>query len=393
MVLSNASTTDLLCFSHLRWDFVYQRPQHLLSRFAHQQRVFFVEEPFFDATYVRLDITRRENQLWCVQPHLPRLSEGNTELIMRRLLTELMQDYQIEDYVAWYYTPMALGFTKQLRPRVTIYDCMDELSAFRGAPPELLARETELLRRSDLVFTGGQSLYLAKAKRHLKVYAFPSSVDRAHFSQARTCAEPEDQASIAHPRLGFFGVIDERMDLELVAGVADARPEWQIVIVGPVVKIDDECLPRRANIHYFGARSYQELPRYLAGWDVALLPFARNESTKFISPTKTPEYLAGGKPVVSTSIQDVVKPYGELGLVEIADTVPDFVAAVERALVLEASDPTWCARVDRYLADLSWDSTWASMSSLIEQEIQSKKKPAVIPTVQVPAQARWTVAE
>lgn len=388
------SNIDLLCFSHLRWDFVYQRPQHLMSRFAAGQRVFFIEEPIFDAQHASLDIVWRQRNLWQVRPHLPAgETEWMTEAKLRRLLSELIKTHQIQQYLSWYYTPMAMGFTDQLNPLVTIYDCMDELSAFRGAPPQLLTRESELLGRANLVFTGGQSLYQAKVTRHPHVYAFPSSVDRAHFAQARTCNEPQDQAPLPHPRLGFFGVIDERMDVELLAGLAEARPEWQIVLLGPVVKIDPESLPRFPNIHYLGSRTYQELPRYLAGWDVALLPFARNESTKFISPTKTPEYLAGGKPVVSTSIRDVVQPYGDLNLVQIADSVPEFSSAVERALSLDANDPTWLGRVDEFLADMSWDTTWTQMAQLIEHELKLHQKPSPIANIQVPLTGQWTMAE
>jgi UDP-galactopyranose mutase len=197
------------------------------------------------------------------------------------------------------------------------------------------------------------------------VHAFPSSVDVAHFATARRpLPDPADQAAIAHPRLGFFGVVDERMDLELLAAVADARPDWQLVIVGPVVKIDPASLPRRPNLHFLGGKLYTELPTYLANWDVALMPFARNESTRFISPTKTPEYLAAGKPVVSTSIRDVVRPYGDLGLVRIADTPEDFVRACEAALTEDRA--TWLPRVDSHLATMSWDNTWAGMKALLD---------------------------
>ena len=259
---------------------------------------------------------------------------------------------------------MALVWSAQLQPAATVYDCMDELSLFRGAPPALAARERELFQRADLVFTGGQSLYEAKQGQHERVYCFPSSVDVAHFARARSLSdEPADQRDLAHPRLGFFGVVDERMDLDLLAGVADARPEWQLVIVGPVVKIDRAALPARPNIHYLGGKDYQQLPAYIAGWDVALLPFARNDSTRFISPTKTPEYLAAGRPVVSTAIRDVVRPYGDLGLVRIADTVAEFVSACETAL---REDRVARQReADRYLTGLSWDATQARMEALI----------------------------
>jgi UDP-galactopyranose mutase len=260
---------------------------------------------------------------------------------------------------------MALEFSRGLTSSATVFDCMDELSAFHGAPPELLKHESELLNRADLVFTGGQSLYEAKRERHRRVYAFPSSVDVPHFRSARReKADPGDQAGIPHPRLGFFGVVDERMDLALLDAVAASRPDWHLVILGPCVKIDPATLPRRANIHYLGMKKYEELPAYLSGWDVALLPFAKNDSTKFISPTKTPEYLAAGRPVVSTSVRDVVRPYGDQGMVYIADGADGFVQAIEQALA--PPPPGWRERVDHFLSDMSWDRTWAEMSSLID---------------------------
>lgn len=359
---------DLVCLSHLRWDFVYQRPQHLMSRSAAGRRVFFVEEPIFDEGPLRLEVSERDRG---VRVAVPRLPEGLTSEVARDaaqqcLVERLMADYGVRDFVLWYYTPMALRFTRHLRPLATVYDCMDELSAFKGASPLLRSLEQELLARADLVFTGGQSLYEAKRDRHPRVYAFPSSIDAAHFARARddSDADPADQAAIPRPRLGFFGVIDERFDTALLDAVARLRPRWQFVMIGPVVKIDPASLPRRPNIHYLGMKSYEELPRYLAGWDAALLLFARNESTRFISPTKTPEYLAAGKPVVSTSIRDVVRPYGEQGFVRIADTPEEFVGACEAALDEDASARV--GRVDGFLAETSWDRTWRQMSNLIE---------------------------
>nr|MDQ3805554.1 glycosyltransferase family 1 protein [Acidobacteriota bacterium] len=323
---------DLVCLSHLRWDFVFQRPQHLLTRCAQGRRVFFIEEPIY-GDELRLDVSACEGGVRVVVPRLPQQARGDSEGLQRTLLDQLFAEHIVRDHVLWYYTPMPLAWTRHLDPLAVVYDCMDELSAFKGAPPELKEREAELFRRADLVFTGGRSLYEAKREQHPEVYAFPSSIDRAHFAQAReTAADPPDQADIPHPRLGFFGVVDERLDIELLDAVAAARPHWQFVIIGPVVKIDPETLPRRQNIHYLGAKQYQELPSYIAGWDVATLLFAMNDSTRFISPTKTPEYLAAGKPVVSTPIRDVVRPYGEAGLVRIAATPAEFVAAAEAAL-------------------------------------------------------------
>jgi UDP-galactopyranose mutase len=364
---------DLVCLSHLRWDFVYQRPQHLLSRFARSRRVFFVEEPVYGEWQAHLDITTRGDGLHVVVPRLPQgLKVEAAEEMQRRLVDQLFEDREINHHVLWYYTPMALAWTRHLKPLATVYDCMDELSAFRGAPPALREREAELFRRADLVFTGGQSLYEVKRGQHPAVYAFPSSIDAPHFALARSVSrDPEDQAGIPHPRLGFFGVIDERMDIELLDAVAAARPDWHLVLVGPVVKIEAAELPRRPNIHYLGGKSYEELPHYLAGWDVALLPFARNEATRFISPTKTPEYLAAGKPVVSTSIRDVVRPYGEMGFVRVADTPSEFVEAVE--LSLGEDSASRLRAVDAFLSQTSWDRTWGRMSELIEDVIAARR--------------------
>ena len=383
---------DLICFSHLRWDFVYQRPQHLLKRSARERRVFFVEEPIFDNGSMRVEIHERETNLKVVVPHLPEglRSEVAKTAVLHDMIQRLLVDNNIQQYLAWYYTPMALDFTRHLRPLAVIYDCMDELSAFKGAPQSLTQREGELFKMADLVFTGGQSLYEAKRHQHHSIFPFPSSIDRQHFMQARTAtADPPDQQHIPHPRLGFFGVVDERFDVELLDEVSRRRPDWHFVIVGPVVKIDPEILPQRENIHYLGGKSYQELPAYIAGWDVALLLFAQNESTKFISPTKTPEYLAAGKPVVSTPIRDVVHPYGQMGLVRIAKNAQEFIAATEDLLKTEASRQQWLQTVDEFLSTMSWDETWARMSRLIDEVVATRVRASLVARAE---QARRGVA-
>ncbi len=378
---------DLICFSHLRWNFVYQRPQHLLSRCARERRVFFFEEPVFDAVDdPHLTTTADASGVTVVVPHLRAGQEAAAvEESLRFLLDALIETENIQPGILWYYTPMALAFSDHLDAPAIVYDCMDELSGFAGAPAGLREAEDALLARAHLVFTGGRSLYEAKRHRHRNIHPFPSSVEVAHFARARTRTDPEpaDQASIAHPRLGFYGVVDERFDRELLAGAAALRPDWQVVIIGPVVKIDPATLPRRANIHYLGAKSYDELPHYIAGWDVALLPFARNDATRYISPTKTPEYLAAGCPVVSTSIRDVVRPYGELGLARIADDPVAFVAACEQAL---ADDPLERQRTaDGLLARMSWDATWQAMATLIAQIPRKDSSPCSITSSLVPA--------
>ena len=376
-VLNANGSADLVCFSHLRWDFVFQRPQHLLTRCARDRRVFFIEEPVYDNGSMRLDMREADAGVRVVVPHLPDglRSEIAINAVMQEMLRQMFFIHGINDYVFWYYTPMALSFTNHFKPLVSVYDCMDELSAFKDANSKLPILEKQLFRKVDLVFTGGQSLYEAKRDQHPSIYPFPSSIDRAHFGKARTAiSDPEDQANIPHPRLGFFGVIDERFDIELLDRVAAARPDWNFVIIGPVVKIDQETLPKHANIHYLGAKKYDELPRYLSGWDIALLLFARNESTRFISPTKTPEYLAAGKPVISTSIRDVVRPYGEMKLVEITDTPEDFIRAAEK-IMASPGQSEWLSKVDGFLKEISWDKTWAQMSNLISEVIE-RKRPA-----------------
>jgi glycosyltransferase involved in cell wall biosynthesis len=366
---------DLICFSHLRWDFVYQRPQHLLSRCAKDRRVFFVEEPIFAETLPRLEITERDCGVYIVRPLLSDdMNEAESNATLQALLIdELILEHELKEYICWYYTPMAFGFTQHLEPLAVIYDCMDELSAFKNPPKGLREREQELLERADLVFTGGFSLYEAKRHLHPSIYPFPSSIEAAHFRQSRQALnEPDDQADIPHPRLGFYGVVDERFDIELLDGLAKARPDWHFVIVGPVVKIDLASLPRSENIHYLGGKSYQELPAYLSGWDIAMLLFARNESTRFISPTKTPEYLAAGVPTISTSIKDVIRPYGQQGLVKIADTVEEFVTVADNYLSPEFNKKTWLRQVDEALLYNSWDRTWARMLQLINRVLTNQ---------------------
>lgn len=305
-----------------------------------------------------------------VQVITPLLPEGTTadaaSSIQKVLLDQYLASRRLSEIFAWYYTPMALKFSAHLSPVVTVYDCMDELSAFQGASPELISLEKKLFARADVVFCGGASLYAAKRKQHRNTHLFPSSIDREHFAPARNAQpDPADQVSIPHPRVGFYGVLDERLDRDLLRDVAKLRPDLHFVLLGPVVKIRERDLPAAPNLHYLGQKKYEELPAYLANWDVAMLPFARNASTEFISPTKTPEYLAGGKPVVSTPIRDVVKPYGELGLVKIAATPQEFSAAVDACTA--TANAEWLRRVDAVLTSMSWDKTFSEMWAEIQR--------------------------
>jgi glycosyltransferase involved in cell wall biosynthesis len=357
---------SVLCLSHLRWSFAAQRPHQLLSRCARDRPTVFFEEPVFDTSAPILELNHTDEGVLVAVPHLaPNMRRRQIEAVQRDMFDRVLMKLGDSRPVLWYYTPMALAWARHIPASAVVYDCMDELSAFAGAAEGLRRREVELIARADIVTTGGASLYEARRHRHGNVHLFPSSVDVPHFAQARRAqADPPDQATIARPRLGYFGVIDERMDLDLLAGLAAMRPHWQVVLVGPTAKIDEATLPRGANIHYLGRKPYDVLPAYLAGWDVALLPFARNEATRYISPTKTPEYLAAGRPVVSTSIRDVVRPYGERGVVRIADTVEDFVDAVEACLAApDASRDT----ADGLLRGMSWDATWSRMRGLVAE--------------------------
>jgi glycosyltransferase involved in cell wall biosynthesis len=369
----------IIAFSHLRWNFVYQRPQHLLSRLAAMHPVVFVEEPEFDAEGpARWERSTPHPNVTVYRPRTPIAAPGfHAEQL--RVLEPLMADLTVElgdvNLLAWLYTPMALPLALALEPDAVVYDCMDELSLFLGAPPELLSFEEQLLEYADVMFTGGPSLFRAKQSRHPNVHCFPSSVDAAHFRLTRPggneVSEAEDQAELPHPRLGFYGVIDERLDLDIIDRLAGEHPDWQIVLVGPVVKIDPARLPRKPNIHYFGQRSYEELPRYLAGWDVCLLPFARNDATKFISPTKTLEYMAAELPIVSTPITDVAEPYGEI--VYLGDAPDEFVRACEAALASSAEErAARTARMREVLTGTSWEVTVSAMEQLLTEAMAGR---------------------
>jgi glycosyltransferase involved in cell wall biosynthesis len=359
LTTSSASGANLpiVCCSHLRWDFVFQRPQHLLSR-APAGALFFEEPVDGAARDLRL---ARHGGVTVATPIVPTNDPAPLDTL-RLLLAAAVREVGYDRYVAWYYTPAALRFSDLLTPEVVVYDCMDDLSAFAHADPLLPRLEQRLLERADVVFTGGHALHARLHGRHPHVRAFPSSVDASHFARARDDFDPpRDQAALPHPRIGFAGVIDERMNLDLVRGVALARPDWTFVLVGPIAKIDPAKVPSDVpSVHALGMKRYEDLPRYFAGWDVAIMPFAKNLATRCISPTKTLEYLAADLPVVSTSITDVVEPYGRAGAVRIADDIDAFVAAINADLAGEERSRRRM-RAQELLASTTWDETWRSM--------------------------------
>lgn len=367
--MNQFESKTLVCFSHLRWDFVYQRPQHLISRFAKIMQVIYVEEPVHDTNSIYFTVLRKEEKLWQVVPHIPaEMDSSEAEWRQGAFLSTLLRSLNITRYICWYYTPMALSISTHLEPELVVYDCMDELTGFKFAPTALREFEAALFSIADVVFTGGYSLFEAKKNRHHNIHPFPSSIDHEHFRKARFSKdEPPDQIDIKHPRFGFYGVIDERMDLDYLKAIAIERPDWQFILIGPLAKIEEKDTPRLANIHYLGKKEYKELPQYLAGWDVAIMPFALNESTRYISPTKTPEYLAAGVPVISTPILDVVKEYSNV--VHIAATAGDFIQVVENGI---CRDQNWLETVDDTLKDNSWDITWQRMVNIMEETLGMK---------------------
>ncbi|CCV05648.1 conserved hypothetical protein [Mesorhizobium metallidurans STM 2683] len=356
----------ILCFSHLRWNFVHQRPQHILTLASTANQIVYFEEPLFEV--VPQAFMRSNDVSQSIRVVTPVLPVGTTphaaDAVQRRFLDTIVAATHQDRLTTWYYTPMALRFSDHIHCDVCVYDCMDELSAFKDAPPELVQMERRLLERADVVFTGGQSLYEAKRSLHRSIFPFPSSIDFTHFHQARAGGvDPIDQADIPHPRVGYFGVIDERLDADLVAQTAMKMRDVHFVILGPVVKIDPKGLPRSENLHWLGSKDYAELPRYLRHWGAGWMPFALNAATRYISPTKTPEFLAAGIPLVSTAIVDVVRTYGAEGLVEIADA--DDVEAKLRLVLARPRDHLW-PQVDAYLLDMSWEKTWSAMADHIE---------------------------
>ncbi|MDB5851856.1 MAG: glycosyltransferase family 1 protein [Rhodoferax sp.] len=370
---------NIICFSHLRWDFVFQRPQQILTRFSKNFKIVFIEEPIFDtegdAYYNHLECG--EN-LQVMIPHLPKnLDTERSTLQLKGLFDLFVRGKVLSNYCFWYYTPMALEFSRKHQPELIVYDCMDELSAFKFAPESLKDLEKELLKKADIVFTGGQSLYQSKKNQHSNIHPIPSSIDRNHFESARKLRSASDEKmKAAHLTLGFYGVIDERFDIELIRGIAGLRANWQIKLIGPIVKIDPQTLPKNDNIHYLGPKSYQELPSHLASWDYALIPFLLNESTRFISPTKTPEYLAAGVPVISTPIRDVIDPYGKNKLVSIGRTAEEFVMKIEeRRKSLDKN--VWQKKVDDFLMQNSWDNTCSRMLNLMSKTIADRSMSSI----------------
>jgi UDP-galactopyranose mutase len=338
-----------------------------MSRFSPRLRVFCFEEPVAGDGPARLDLRLEDAGVTVAVPHLPRAEAADPEAashLQRRLLDEFLAAHVSSASVLWYTSPLSIRWTGHLRPRAAVYDCMQDLAALGGGlpPAELEAREAELLRRADLVTTAGPGLFARLRDRHPNVHCFPSSVDLPHFRQARdTVCHCPDQDALPRPRVGYAGPLDERLDLALLGELATLRPAWQFVLVGP--RAGAGPLPRAANVHHLGDKPHAEIPRYLSGWDAALLPL-RREPGRFVGPTPVAELLAAGLPVVSTSIRDVVRPYAAHGLAQVGDTAAELAAAIEAALATDRA--AFRARADHLLEQTSWDSTAEQMLRLVK---------------------------
>ena len=347
----------IIVHSHLGWDWVWQRPQQFLSRFSKTHQILFVEGPVPSEEVTAAQVEMREvsefPNITVLRMKMPasRWMDGAwVDKERRRLVQEVLAGplgLRFDSPVQWFYDPMAItAFAGHMDESAIVFDCMDQLSQFKGAPKELIRRERELLAIADVVFAGGPKIGRDKIKYNSNTHSYGCGVDIKHFAKARDkrTEVPADVASLPGPVFGFFGVVDERMDYELVAAVADAHPEGSVVIIGPMTKIDPASVPQRSNLHWLGGRDYQQLPSYVKAFDVCLMPFALNEATEYINPTKALEYMATGRPVVSTPVEDVVLQFSAVA--KISSSSEDFVrlcteaakqpdeAAIKRGLML-----------------------------------------------------------
>ena len=363
---------DLVVLSHLHWQWVWQRPQHVVTRLARRRatggaRTWFIEEPIDgDVPQAELHTEERDGvtRIWLVVPPADPPAwivgfavAGAEEYpeMLRRLLAE--QASPAPD--VWLYTPMAIDIALGLRPGRIAYDVMDDLTAFARPPAELVDRQRRALEEADVVYAGGRSLHRSVvAQGRPDCHLFPSGVEAGHYARSRALRTPRTQRVA-----GYVGVIDERLDLQLLADLAASLPEWTIRVVGPVFKIDPATLPVAPNLEYPGMAAYEQLPAVMAGFDVAIMPFALNDATRSISPTKTLEYLAAGLPVVSTRVPDVVADYQ--GVVHIADDGAGFAAAC--AQVVEHRREDRDERLRPLQERHEWDDIATRMGELLER--------------------------
>jgi len=366
----------IIVHCHLRWDFVWQRPQQIFSRLAASHPVLFIEDPVIADGEPRLAIDQPYPNLVRIVPQIPQHLAVNADKDAEIFLPQIKQalrDHPLlagrfDNAVHWFYSPMpAPGYVGQLDTVGVVYDCMDELANFRFAPPDIAERERFVMANAGVVFTGGYQLFESKAKHHDNVNFYGCGVDVAHYGRARDAATqvPDAVAATPAPRFGYFGVIDERLDYELIGALADRFPDASIIMAGPLAKVDPAELPQQSNIHWLGQQRYEDLPAIVKGFDVCLMPFALNEATKYINPTKTLEYMAAGKPIVSTAVADVVRNFTPI--VDVAHSRDGFLDAVERAW--RQPDDALIAQGIERASGASWDATVESMRNDIQQAL------------------------
>lgn len=349
-------TYDMIVFCHLRWQFVYQRPQHIISRMSKNYKILMIEEPvgFSEEDEGTAEIQIISENLHVMQPRVRRIED------IASLIPKYIKNSKA--IVGWFYSASFIPLVRNIKFNTIVYDCMDELTLFKGAPSLLIAQEKELLEKADIVFTGGKSLFEAKDKMHNNVFCFPSSVDQKHFAKSLNGIDvASDIRNIPQPIVGYYGVIDERIDLDLIKKSAEKLPQVSFVMIGPLAKISEDDLPRLPNIHYLGMKTYEELPNYLKAFDIAMMPFALNDSTKFISPTKTLEYMAAEKPIISTRIVDVERDYNHC--VDIIEGSEEFCSSISK---WSSKEFNMREEYRDILSNTSWDSTASKMETIIK---------------------------
>ena len=375
----------LIVHSHLRWDWVWQRPQQFLSRLSEKHRVLFIEAPYPSepARVARAPLREVSDypNILVLQMEMPaaRWCDGAwVDKERRRLVQSLLAGplgRNFDSPVQWFYDPMAVtAFGGHLNERAIVYDCMDELSLFRGSPAEMVRRDRELLAVADVVFAGGPKICAAKRELNANCFSFGCGVDAKHFGRARDpkLPLPADVRDLPHPIYGYIGVVDERIDYDLLAALADAT-NGSVVMVGPSTKVDPATFPRRANLHWLGGRDYVDLPAYAKSFAVCLMPFALNKATQFINPTKALEYMGTGKPIISTGVEDVVTQFSDVVL--IAQSQADFIA--KAAHYSAWPDQTRIGRGFELVKRNSWESIVQQLEKHVADVLRSKRALAI----------------
>lgn len=316
----------IVCLSSTRWSFLWQRPQQIMSRLCARHDILYVDPPFPVAEEQVRGISNDESGTLIVKnlqtindalqifrpleisrfsyPDLDsnELLKMNQELLQCQIQKALFQ-LGWQHPLLWLYDPRNVNLVDQLNPCGVIYDCVDSFRSFSWSHPHVSIWEEALVDRADVVLATSRALYQERLRKNRYTFLVPNAADYKHFSPWQGYEKPADITAISRPRLGFIGAIYEWVDLELLQVIADKSPAWNLVLIGP--KQHGLQLPERSNIHWLGQRGYAELPAYVHSFDVALIPFLVNETTQHANPIKFWEYLAAGKPVVSTLLPEI----------------------------------------------------------------------------------------